>query len=423
MAGCSSSGPYRLPFMPAPDIYAQEIVDPFADFDPIEIADGDAGILYVTDRERVEDSAQGATYSSKRGYVLRAGIAQVEVGSGEYTWDEARRISLLKNRTDEFPIQVISVEEFGVLPESISPLQDAEDFGANDNATQELVKRVQAQLDRSRLKDITLYVHGYKVVFENPILVSAELWHYLGYEGSFIAYSWPATPKRTAYFGDSANATFSGAFLRHLLTTLADQTTVERINIIGYSAGTRVVVAALDQLNLLSMYLDPAVSARYVKLGHVILVGADADRDNFARMLGEDLLRIVDSLSIYVSDADKALGLSRWLLAGQNRLGQNLDSGDVRESGKRFISQNPKLRLINVTDAEDAQASNGHGYFRQSPWVSGDILMTLRYGLTPAQRGLVLGTSLPVWEFPPDYLARMRIALTLERGLATALQH
>lgn len=411
LSACGSGGAYRLPFMPAPDIYAEEIVDPFSDFNPIEIDDGEAGILYVTNRERVDDTEAGAAYSSERGYVLRAGVAQATLGEGEFTWEEARRISLLKNRTENFPIQVTQVQEFGVMPESITALQDPTEWDADPAATDEFVRRVQAQLDRSRLKDITIYVHGYKVTFDNPVLVSAELWHYLGYEGSFIAFSWPATPKTLAYLKDSASAAVSGAQFRSLLTTLADRTTAEHINIIGYSAGTRVVVNALDQLNLLARFAPGPLKERYLRIGHVVLVGADADRDNFARMLSENLLEIVESINIYVSDRDRALGFSNWLFGGQNRLGQAIESAMTSDGARDFVVNHPNLRLINVADAEDSEAASGHGYFRQSPWVSGDLLMTLRHDLSPGRRGLVLRDDWPVWAFPPDYLLRMRVAL------------
>ena len=412
IVGCGSSGPYRIAFMPAPDIYAEEIVDPFADFDPIEIADGDAGILYVTNRARAADTEIGAAYDSNRGYVMRAGVARTKLGDKDYTWEEARQISLLKNRTDDYPLQVVEVNEFGVLPKSVTALQDPVEWGADPAATDELVRRVQAHLDRSRVKDVTIYVHGYKVTFDNPILVSAELWHFLGYEGSFIAFSWPATPKTLAYFKDSASAAYSGTNLRMLLTLLADRTTAERINIIGYSAGTRVVVNALDQLNLLSRLASEEIKQRYLRIGHIMLVGADADRDNFARIVGEGLLDNVESIHVYVSDKDKALGFSRWLFGGQNRLGSALDLAQIRDSTKDYVARNPKLRMINVTAAEESEAASGHGYFRQSPWVSGDILMTLRHDLSPARRGLVLSDEGPVWDFPPDYMQRMRMALS-----------
>ncbi|MDX2499988.1 MAG: hypothetical protein QNL14_05700, partial [Deltaproteobacteria bacterium] len=45
------------------------------------------------------------------------------------------------------------------------------------------------------------------------------------------------------------------------------------------------------------------------------------------------------------------------------------------------------------------------------PWASSDILITLAYGLSPAERGLVRGENMPVWEFPADYIERLRAAI------------
>ncbi|MDJ0926563.1 MAG: alpha/beta hydrolase [Gammaproteobacteria bacterium] len=410
LAGCGSKRPYQINFMPAPDVYSEDIVNPFADFSPIEIDDGDAGILYLTNRAPDPD-ADGTAYTGKRGHVVRSGVAQVELGEGDYTWEEARRISLLKNRTEDYPLKVSSITEFGVVPNTISPIDDPADYNATDFAVDEMVRRIQVHLDRSKLKDVTIYVHGYKVVFENPILVSAELWHYLGYEGSFIAFAWPATPKTLAYFADSATAEYSAWALRQMITEISSRTTAENINIIGYSAGTRIVVTALDQLNLLAKFVTPEIKQKYLRIGSVILVGADADRDNFTRIVGEGVLDIVDDFNIYISEKDKALGMSRWLLAGQNRLGQMLPRDQWTDAGMAFLAANPRLRVINVTEAEGSKSANGHGYFRASPWVSGDILMTLRYGLSPAERGLVMHPEVAAWEFPPDYLERLRFAL------------
>ena len=60
-----------------------------------------------------------------------------------------------------------------------------------------------------------------------------------------------------------------------------------------------------------------------------------------------------------------------------------------------------------MSKAEGADCGDGHGYFRSSPWASSDVLMTLYYGLTPEQRGLVEQDDLPVYTFPPDYISRL----------------
>jgi esterase/lipase superfamily enzyme len=408
-AACGGSGPYQLVLMPAPDIYAEAVVDPFEDLSPMEIADGDAGVLYVTDRAPYPGAG---SYSSDRGHVLRAGVATVKLGEGTYTWDEARRISLLKNRTEDYPIKVENLQEFGILPESLTRLEQSGGEIGDPAATDQLVARIQAHLDRSSLKEINIYVHGYKVVFENPILVVAELWHYLGYEGSFVAFSWPATPKRLAYIADVATAQYSGARLRRLVQLLSERTTAERINLIGYSAGSRVVVTALEQLSLMQYYADPdALRERGPRLGNIVLIGADVERALFGRVVAEGALNVAENITVYVSAKDKALGFSKWLYGGEKRLGESFSTAAIGPEARAWLAANPGLSVIDVTDAANAQAGNGHGYFRSSPWVSGDLLMLLRHGLAPADRGLVMHAEEPIWLFPEDYFDRLRVAL------------
>jgi len=189
--------------------------------------------------------------------LLRLGLADVASCENAIDWEEARRVSLLKNRNRDYPLQVAGVEEFGILDRSVSELTDPSllppDWKA---AAARYAEAIDAKLERSRRKEIFIYVHGYKVVFDNPILVTAER---------------PLKP--------------------HVAT---------------------------------------------------------------------------------------------------------------------YIQRNDALVLIDVTDAEAAAAVNGHAYFRQSPWVSSDILTSLLYGLEPGKRGLVRLPGAPVWSFPEDYISRLQ---------------
>ena len=116
-------------------------------------------------------------------------------------------------------------------------------------------------------------------------------------------------------------------------------------------------------------------------------------------------------MSIYLSGVDKALGMSRWLFS-RERLGQTWEQDRLRPAVARFLSQHDEIQLIDVTDAEDAAAGNGHAYFRQSPWASSDILMTLMYDLSPAERGLQRSDEFGIWTFPSDYIDRLRMAVS-----------
>jgi hypothetical protein len=79
----------------------------------------------------------------------------------------------------------------------------------------------------------------------------------------------------------------------------------------------------------------------------------------------------------------------------------------------------PESARIDVEGAANFDSGNGHAYFRQSPWVSSDVLLSLRYGLRPAQRGLEQRDESPIWRFPKDYVARSDAALLrVNPGLA-----
>jgi esterase/lipase superfamily enzyme len=290
-----------------------------------------------------------------------------------------------------------------VLTDSIVDIDQREVPG------EEFAAKINAKLAISKVKDVFIYLHGYKVVFENPLLVASELWHFLGYAGAFIAFSWPSTPSTLAYFSDLETAALSAGNLRIFIQYLAEKTDARRIHIIGYSAGTRVVSQALNQLALMHVEPDGGVSAKNLRIGHVILTGSDLDLHLFGSYLMDGVLDIVDNLTVYASAKDKALGMSRWVF-GRDRLGQ-IVSIELPEAATAFLRQNKNLVIINATDSPGADTGNGHAYFRQSPWTSSDILATLIFNFKPGERGLEQVNGGPIWTFSADYIERLREAL------------
>jgi esterase/lipase superfamily enzyme len=408
LAACASKKLYEINLMPAPDIYEEGVINPFTDTDPMENIPY-SGILYATDRAVAH--GEDHFYLNERGQVLRLGVGEIELGIEGITWEEAKRISLLKNRTKKYPLRVTTVREFGILVDSFTVFTDPE---LKESSTRQTAKQYAAAINKklatSQRKDIYIYVHGFKVVFENPLLVTAELWHFLGYDGTFIAYAWPATPSSLAYASDAETAAVSSRNLRIFLEYLARETEAERIHIIGYSAGTRVVLTALNQIALLYHDHSKTIIQEKLRIGHVILVGSDFDRRLFGAFVNEGLLKVPKTLTVYLSATDKALGISKWLFR-RERLGQMWNDRTLPPVVDEYLRRTEALILIDVTDAESAAAGNGHAYFRKSPWASSDILMTLMYDLGPDERGLVYAPDLPIWTFPSDYIQRLRTAL------------
>ena len=141
------------------------------------------------------------------------------------------------NRTDKYPLQVRRVEEYGILDRSISAFTPPGLVPPDpQRAARQFVDSIEQKLAVTQRKDIYIYVHGYKVTFDNPLLVATELWHFLGYDGVMIAFSWPSTPSTLAYFADLETAALSALNLRLLLEFLASETPAHRIEV-AISAG------------------------------------------------------------------------------------------------------------------------------------------------------------------------------------------
>jgi esterase/lipase superfamily enzyme len=411
LVGCASEPVDQINLMPAPDVYGDGLLNPLPDTNPFDRIPYD-GILFATDRSPATEEDPEQYYRNERGQVVRLGLAEIQFGKKEFTWEFARRISMLKTRSDDYPVKISNVDEWGIMDSSIPYWFDTSLISEDErppDATARFADAINAQLAVSKKKHVYLYVHGYKVVYENPVLVSAELWHFLGYDGAFIAYAWPSTPSKFAYIKDSDTSAGYARNFRLLLEFVAENTDAEEIHVIGYSNGTRLVLRAMEQLALIHEGETADEIYEQLRLRNVILVGSDLDRGVFGSYMADGILNVSKHMSIYMSQYDKALGVSQFLTR-RERLGQlwGGKGGELHALARQaLIDFRDQISFINVSDAEGSDTGNGHGYFRSSPWASSDVLMTMYYGLTPEQRGLEEQGDMPIFAFPPDYISRL----------------
>ena len=411
LTACASKPIDEIQLMPAPDVYGDGLLNPLPDTNPFDRIPYD-GILFATDRFPATEQDREQYYRNDRGQVVRLGLAEIQFGKKEFTWEFARSISMLKSRSEEYPIKITNADEWGIMDSTMPYWFDVSLISEDElpaDATDRFADAINEQLAVSKKKHVYIYVHGYKVVYENPVLVSAELWHFLGYDGAFIAYAWPSTPSKFAYIKDSDTAAGYARNFRLLLEFVAENTDAEEIHVIGYSNGTRLVLRAMEQLALIHEGESADEIWKQLRLRNVILIGSDLDRGVFGAYLSDGILNVSKHLSIYMSQYDKALGVSQFLTRRQ-RLGQlwGGKGGEIHPLARQaLIDFRDQISFINVSDAEGSDTGNGHGYFLSSPWASSDILMTMYYGLMPEQRGLVEQEDLPVFTFPPDYISRL----------------
>jgi esterase/lipase superfamily enzyme len=380
--------------MPTPVVYWSDEIDPFVSM-PAEDQSTTVKIFYVTDRKAAGDM-DDRRYTNGRGKSLRLGEATVRIGSKHMTWEDLHAASNSSQRRRTIPIVLTNASEYGSLAES--------------DGEQAFAEAVNRQLARSRHKDINIYLHGANVNFERPCLVSAELFHFLSRDGVMVAFAWPSRQSVTRYFADVREAGRSAPNLTELLDFLAANTDAENINILSYSAGSRILSKGLVGLRQKYPDADAAELRRALKISNVIFAAADKDLRTFA---DEDLRAFYDlprSIRIVISEQDPILRMAR-VIHGGSRLGSpNL--GEITPEELAELVKLDKIEVINVTYTVELReyegGFGGHGYWYQNSWVSTDILASLRWQLPADQRGLeLLREGGRQWFFPADYPQRI----------------
>ena len=110
LSSCGSNGPLVFDLMPAPAAFTDTGIRLPKEH---ELVKGSTShdIFYATDRRPATAKDKQQFYSSKRGNALRLGRAKIETGRDDLTWQDARKVSLLKTRTEKFPIKVKGISK------------------------------------------------------------------------------------------------------------------------------------------------------------------------------------------------------------------------------------------------------------------------------------------------------------------------
>ena len=400
-SGCTFERFDRLGMMPTPVHFSEAKRDEFAQKNYLKKSPYQ-GLLYVTDRQPSKETGSQRFYSNARGSLMRAGICEVKYSDSLLGENLLRLLPIAGERVKPYPGRVTQVNELGYLSKVMpyGDLTGREETKGLAKADSQFATLINQKLATSGQKDVFVFVHGFRVVFENPLLASAELWNFMGNDGAVIAYAWPSTPNYFAYLHDIETARISGRNLRKFVKYLSQNTKARKIHIIAHSAGTRMTMTALNELSLSSR-------GENLRLGQVALIASDYDPQQFASALGDGVLDILDDLTVYLSRDDFALGLAKRIFS-LNRLGQVDELASVSPNANNWLRNHPKLHFVDVSQAKGAFSGNGHSYHRNSPWVSGDLLTTMTKGLKPQERGLVRRKGQIEWVFPPDYVERVK---------------
>jgi esterase/lipase superfamily enzyme len=273
---------------------------------------------------------------------------------------------------------------------------------AYEHAADQVRQAIRQRLVLTARKAAYIYVHGYNNTFEDGVLVIAELWHFLGRQGVPILYTWPAGSGGglRGYTHDRESGEFTLFHLKQFVRLLAATPDLEELHFIAHSRGTDVLTTALREL-----YIETSAAGKdfrtVFRIKNVVLAAADLDLEVATQRNAAEYVGLgTERTTIYVSEVDRAIGLSGCLFVSLRRLGQ-LRPEDLTDEQRQHLERVARTQLI---DARVPTGLIGHAYFYRHPAVSADLILLLRNQFEPGSPGRPLRTrGANFWQITPDY--------------------
>ena len=367
-----------------------------------------APVLYATDRQPTFDETGTVVgYNSERSREMAFGIVDVDLGPDVY--DELVTISV-DDDAGRPTIEIAGVTEVGTMPPTPMRLEwvDGQIVGDPQHVAdyQASVTQLRALIDRSLVPDddgrVYLYVHGFNNDFKWAAGVMGQVWHYAGRPGLPVMFSWPAGRGGVrGYSTDRESGEFAVFHLKLLLRALAGTESVKRIDLIGHSRGTDVLLSAVRELHLEERGGGRTAADTY-KLGRLVLAAPDIDLEVFIqRFAAERMFELFERTTVYASGNDKAIRVASFLFGGFRRLGR-VGPDAFTDGDRAAIGRVGTLDLIEVTNLSSRL---GHSYFYDDPGVSSDLILNLVGGIDPGDARRPLTPVLPgFWRLDEGYL-------------------
>ncbi|MBL8578566.1 MAG: alpha/beta hydrolase [Mesorhizobium sp.] len=203
---------------------------------------------------------------------------------------------------------------------------------------------------------VLIFVHGFNNGYEDAVYRFAQIAHDSQAEAAPVLFTWPSRGSAFAYGFDRESANFSRDALEETIWQLSQDATVGDVTIMGHSMGAWLVMESLRQMAIRRGSLPSSIH-------NVILASPDIDVDVFGtqwRAMQRPDLRF----TIFVSQADRALALSRRLAGRVDRLGQL----DVNSATSFSLADKAGITVIDLSELRGGDSLN-HSKFAESPEV------------------------------------------------------
>src|SRR5207237_7117372 len=139
----------------------------------------------------------------------------------------------------------------------------------------QVAQAIGALTDFSRApKHLLVFVHGYRVGFEDALKRAAQVAFDLDFDGPSFVFAWPSQAKLLAYDEDLLNAQLSVGQFAAFLGALTASVPSTKVHVVPHSMGNVVMLGALEKLGE-----DPA--KRHGVMGEIIMAHPDIALDQF----------------------------------------------------------------------------------------------------------------------------------------------
>jgi len=319
----------------------------------------DVHLLAVTTREPTDD--RGVLFTGERGSNVSLTAFNVSIPP-----DERRQVGQVQ------------------WPRRLPP-NPATDFAILDAAPLSGVPAATSWLKDNlpRTRRVVIFVHGFNNRFEDAVYRFAQITHDSHMEAAPVLFTWPSRASVFAYAFDRESTIVSRDAFEETVCRIANDPAVGEVTVMAHSMGAWLAMEGLRQMAIRRGKL-PA------KITNVILASPDLDVDVFAaqwRALPQPQPRF----TVFVSQDDRALALSRRIAGGVDRLGQI----DPQSAAYYEKLERSGVVVIDLTAMRSGDRLN-HGRFAESPEVVQLIGTRLVAGQTVTDSDPTLGERIGI---------------------------
>jgi esterase/lipase superfamily enzyme len=226
-----------------------------------------------------------------------------------------------------------------------------------------------------------VFVHGFNNTYEDSVFRLAQIVHDSSAEATPILFTWPSRAELFAYNYDKESTNYSRTALEQTLRVLGDDPDVKDITILAHSMGTWLTMESLRQMGIRDGHV-------HRKIHNVVLASPDIDIDVFAKQFVE-MGTPRPKFTIFVSQDDRALAVSRFISGDVSRLGA------INPASEPYRSKLEKagITAIDLTKLK-TEDSLHHGKFAESPEIVQLIGRRLVTGQTLTDSDISLGDGI-----------------------------